>query len=209
MEQIFEWMKEKKWLCGLLFTFILCGVFASLYLVEVTAEEAYVCPKTEPATETTPVKNEEIVVDIKGAVINPGVYHVTEGQIVNDIINLAGGLQEEADTSNLNLSKKVTDEMVITVYTKEEVKDLEKQEAIVENDEITKPAEETSSSTLISINTATLEELLTLPGIGESKAASIIEYRKNCGKFTKKEDLLNIKGIGDSVYAKLKDYITL
>ena len=69
MEQIFEWMKEKKWLCSLLFTFILCGVFASLYLVEVTAEEAYVCPKTEPATETTPVKNEEIVVDIKGAVI--------------------------------------------------------------------------------------------------------------------------------------------
>ena len=107
MEQIFEWMKEKKWLCSLLFTFILCGVFASLYLVEVTAEEAYVCPKTELTTETTPVKNEEIVVDIKGAVINPGVYHVTEGQIVNDIINLAGGLQEEADKLNIDIKQQI------------------------------------------------------------------------------------------------------
>lgn len=207
MEQIFGWMKEKKWLCSLLFTFILCGVFASLYLVEVTAEEAYVCPKTE-TIEVTPTKNEEIVVDIKGAVANPGVYHVTEGQIVNDVINLAGGLQAEADTSNLNLSKKVTDEMVITVYTKEEVKDLEKQDAIVESD---KQEEEKNDETsgLVNLNTATLEELETLPGIGESKAKSIIEYRKNCGKFTKKEDLLNIKGIGDSVFAKLKDYITV
>lgn len=207
MEQIFGWMKEKKWLCSLLFTFILCGVFASLYLVEVTAEEAYVCPKTENI-EVTPTKNEEIVVDIKGAVANPGVYHVTEGQIVNDVINLAGGLQAEADTSNLNLSKKVTDEMVITVYTKEEVKDQEKQDAIVESD---KQEEEKTDETsgLVNLNTATLEELETLPGIGESKAKSIIEYRKNCGKFTKKEDLLNIKGIGDSVFAKLKDYITV
>lgn len=207
MEQIFNWIKEQKVLCGFLFLVILCGVFASLYLVEVTAEEAYVCPKTE--TPVSEEENDEIVVDIKGAVVKPGIYRVEKNAIVQDIITLAGGLTADADTSNLNLSKKVTDEMVITVYTHEEVKDLEKQDAIVETGKETDETEEDISNGLVSINTASLEELLTLPGIGEAKAKSIIQYRENCGKFTKKEDLLNISGIGEKVYAELEAYITI
>ena len=208
MEQIFNWIKEQKVLCGFLFLIILCGIFASLYLVEVTAEEAYVCPKTEESSniEEEPAK---IIVDIKGAVVNPGIYHLEKNAIVQDVITMAGGLTAEADTSNLNLSKKVTDEMVITVYTHEEVKDLEKQEAIVETGKEDIKNEEDKPSGLISINTASLEELMTLPGIGESKAKSIIQYRENCGKFTKKEDLLNISGIGEKVYAELEAYITI
>ena len=207
MEQIFNWIKEQKVLCGFLFLVILCGVFASLYLVEVTAEEAYVCPKTE--TTVSEENADEIVVDIKGAVVKPGIYRVEKNAIVQDIITLAGGLTADADTSNLNLSKKVTDEMVITVYTHEEVKDLEKQDAIVETGKETDETEEDISNGLVSINTASLEELLTLPGIGEAKAKSIIQYRENCGKFAKKEDLLNISGIGEKVYAELEAYITI
>ena len=207
MEQIFNWIKEQKVLCGFLFLVILCGIFASLYLVEVTAEEAYVCPKTEISSDTEEAN--EIIVDIKGAVVNPGIYHLKSNAIVQDVITLAGGLSEDADTSNLNLSKKVTDEMVITVYTHEEVKDLEKQEAIVETGNESKDDDDTTISGLVSINTASLEELMTLPGIGEAKAKSIIQYRENCGKFAKKEDLLNISGIGEKVYAELEAYITI
>ena len=207
MEQIFNWIKEQKVLCGFLFLVILCGIFASLYLVEVTAEEAYVCPKTEISSDTEEAN--EIIVDIKGAVVNPGIYHLKSNAIVQDVITLAGGLSEDADTSNLNLSKKVTDEMVITVYTHEEVKDLEKQEAIVEIGNESKDDDDTTISGLVSINTASLEELMTLPGIGEAKAKSIIQYRENCGKFAKKEDLLNISGIGEKVYAELEAYITI
>ncbi len=207
MEQIFNWIKEQKVLCGFLFLVILCGIFASLYLVEVTAEEAYVCPKTEISSDTEEAN--EIIVDIKGAVVNPGIYHLKSNAIVQDVITLAGGLTEDADTSNLNLSKKVTDEMVITVYTHEEVKDLEKQEAIVETGNESKDDDDTTISGLVSINTASLEELMTLPGIGEAKAKSIIQYRENCGKFAKKEDLLNISGIGEKVYAELEAYITI
>ncbi len=207
MEQIFNWIKEQKVLCGFLFLVILCGIFASLYLVEVTAEEAYVCPKTEISSDTEEAN--EIIVDIKGAVVNPGIYHLKSNAIVQDVITLAGGLTEDADTSNLNLSKKVTDEMVITVYTHEEVKDLEKQEAIVETGNESKDDDDTTTSGLVSINTASLEELMTLPGIGEAKAKSIIQYRENCGKFAKKEDLLNISGIGEKVYAELEAYITI
>lgn len=207
MEQIFNWIKEQKVLCGFLFLVILCGIFASLYLVEVTAEEAYVCPKTEISSDTEEAN--EIIVDIKGAVVNPGIYHLKSNAIVQDVITLAGGLTEDADTSNLNLSKKVTDEMVITVYTHEEVKDLEKQEAIVETGNESKDDDDTTASGLVSINTASLEELMTLPGIGEAKAKSIIQYRENCGKFAKKEDLLNISGIGEKVYAELEAYITI
>ena len=207
MEQIFNWIKEQKVLCGFLFLVILCGVFASLYLVEVTAEEAYVCPKIE--TTVSEENADEIVVDIKGAVVKPGIYRVEKNAIVQDIITLAGGLTADADTSNLNLSKKVTDEMVITVYTHEEVKDLEKQDAIVETEKETDETTEDPLNGLVSINTASLEELMTLPGIGEAKAKSIIQYRENCGKFAKKEDLLNISGIGEKVYAELEAYITI
>ncbi len=121
---------------------------------------------------------------------------------------LAGGLKKDADTSNLNLSKKVSNEMVITVFTKEEIKKLEPEKKPI--NETTKPNEDEQNDTgLISLNNSSLEELMTLPGIGEAKAKIIIEYREKCGKFQKKEELKNIKGIGEKVYEKLESYITI
>ncbi len=210
MEQIITWLKERKILCGFLFLFSISAVFMTLYISEVTAEEAYVCPKEEVAnTVVEEVEDEFVTVDIKGAVVNPGVYRVTKNSIVNDVIVLAGGLLEEADTSNINLSKVVSSEMMITIYTKDEVANQKKAEAIVEekNDDDSSLNEELT--TLVNLNTADVEELMLLPGIGESKANLIIQYRENCGPFTSKEELMYIKGIGEAIYAKLESYITV
>ena len=168
--------------------------------------------------------NSVIMVDIKGEVANPCIYTLEGTKRVIDVINMAGGITKNADTSVLNLSKKLKDEMVIIVYSYYEVKnfsyikEVEKKvqtecskginniqnDACIEENEVT---EETSS--IISINTATKEELMTLTGIGEKKAEDIIKYREENGEFTSIEDIKNVKGIGDSLFEKIKDYITL
>ena len=167
-------------------------------------------------------------VDIKGEVINPGIYTVKEGSRVIDVIRLAGDLTEVADTSVLNLSKKVKDEMVIIVYSYDEVvnftatkeKEEIEQEAClsqngIQNDACIKDStDDTSSSSVVisgkvSLNTATLDELMTLPGIGESKAQAIIEYREEVGAFQNIEELKEVSGIGDAIFDQIKENITI
>lgn len=200
MDRVFEFFDNKKILGGFIVLGILLVTFFLLYINEVTAEEAFTCPSPENLVSET---SSQVVVDVKGAVVTPGVYRLDVGSIVEDAIVLAGGLLESADTSNLNLSKQLTNEMVITVFTHEEVMAMNvEKEPVMESDGATQTG-------LISINTATLEELMTLPGIGESKAQLIIDYRETCGNFTKTEELMNISGIGESIYEKLLPYITL
>ena len=167
-------------------------------------------------------------VDIKGEVINPGIYTVKEGSRVIDVIRLAGDLTEVADTSVLNLSKKVKDEMVIIVYSFDEVEsftETKEQEEIeqeacknqngIENDAcIEDSTNDTSSSSVvisgkISLNTATLDELMMLPGIGEAKAEAIIKYREEVGAFQNIEELKEVNGIGDSIFDQIKENITI
>lgn len=162
-------------------------------------------------------------IDVKGAVNNPGVYLVDSNLVVNDVINVAGGLREDADTSVINLAKKIVDEMVIIVYTKEEVKNsnvvdtvikIVEQECVcpnVKNDGCLNTEIDNTISNgngLININTATLEQLQEIDGIGESKAKKIIEYREEKGKFTSIEDIMNVDGIGEKLYETIKAYIT-
>lgn len=190
--------------------------------------------KNEKNGESKEKIQKNIYVDIKGAVNNPNVYMIEDGKRVVDAINIAGGILENADTSIINLSKKLTDEMCIIIYTKEEIEEYRKQG--LETKEIVKKLEEDllqvndyndaqikesrtdSSSTstgnskqnkMISINTATKEELLTLSGIGESRADSIIKYREENGKFKTIEDIKNVSGIGDALFEKIKDNITV
>ena len=198
MNQVLEFIKEKKFLMTIIGLSLISVTFFGLYIQETSAEEKFTCPKLIAEEESN---EETVTVDIKGAVKKPGVYIVKKDTIVNDVIKLAGGLTADADTKNLNLGKKVTDEMVITVYTKKEAAK-EKMDSISE----TNPKQ---TSGKISLNKATLEELMTLPGIGEAKAKIIIDYRETCGPFKKKEELKNIKGIGESIYAKLESYITI
>lgn len=166
-------------------------------------------------------------VDIKGQINEPGLYEMEEGSRVMDVINKAGGLTDNADTSVINLSKKVKDEMVILIYSRDEVEKLkeEEQEPIIVcpevndacvTDELEEPLipkkEETSDGAVstgkVSLNTASLEELQTLDGIGESKAQAIIDYRTQNGPFETIEQLKEVSGIGDSTFEKIKDKIT-
>jgi competence protein ComEA len=177
--------------------------------------------------EEIPKEESYYYVDIKGAVTNPNVYKVGVEDRIADVIKMAGGLTEQADTSTLNLSKKVIDEMFIVIYTKAEIakfkegnvviqeviKYIEKEctcpdplinDACILNDSI-----EDASTTMISLNNATKEELMSLPGIGEAKAQDIIDYRVSTGPFKTIDDIKQITGIGDSIFDQIKDYITL
>lgn len=159
-------------------------------------------------------KKTTFFIDIKGNVKKPGVYEVEEGAMVNDCIKKAGGLLKNADTSLINLSKKVKSEMVINVPSKNEVK----AKTVNISDDITakndaeisnKPAENESTNQLININTADVLELQKLDGIGEAKAKAIIAYRDSIGGFKTVEEIKKVSGIGESAFAKIKDCITV
>ena len=167
---------------------------------------------------------EKIKVDIKGEINTPGVYELTKENNVMDAINLAGGLTNKSDTSNINLSKKLKDEMVIIVYSKQEIINMKEKEKITcppcnnacieEKDEtskinITEKKETNESNEKININTANIEELQTLTGIGETKAQNIIDYRNKTGGFKNIEEIKNVQGIGEAAFEKIKDNITI
>ena len=155
---------------------------------------------------------QKITVDIKGAVKNPGVYEIDKDMTTYELIKLAGGLRSYADTSLINLSKKLSDEDVVIIYTIDEVASLtsgDRSVKVVEKECMCPKISNVScinNKNIININTASLEELQKLSGIGKSKAEAIIEYRKN-NPFTKIEDIMNVKGIGKSLYEKNKESI--
>ncbi len=213
----------------------------------------------------------KIKVDIKGEIKKPDVYELDETSRVVDLIKKAGGLTKNANTSNINLSKKLKDENVIIIYSNEEIKSFMnamelntkkeenvKKENVVETNidkteynipTITPPCSNNLNSIcidkndvvsnnqsienkdtnitdkednkdvsdenenpikeIININTATIEELQNLSGVGESKALAIIAYREEFGKFKSIEEIKNVKGIGDGVFEKIKDNITI
>lgn len=230
MEQITDFIKDhkKEVIIVVLLVFLLS---IQIYLVialsnkkgvkELTNEE-----ETNEIIKKEEIENEEIqsyLVDIKGEVKNPGAYDVSKDTRIKDVINLAGGLTNNADTIATNLSLKVKDEMVIIIYSKNQIKEITKvkeEETKVNNtcnnDSLTSnnaclssnnKANQTNS--LININTASKEQLLTLPGIGDAKANNIIDYRKINGNFKVITDLKNVTGIGDSIYDQIKNLITI
>jgi len=126
-----------------------------------------------------------------------------------------GGLGDGADTSLINLAKIVEDEMTIIIYSKEEILEKYKEEiCICECPEITNDAcininTNSELEKVVNINSATKEDLMTIPGIGESKAEGIIKYREENGKFSNIEEIKNVSGIGDSLFEEIKKLITV
>ena len=166
-----------------------------------------------------------IKVEIKGAVKNEGVYEINDTSRVEDLINISGGLTNDADISTINLSKELKNEDVVIIYTKEEIKEAKQGSTVIKyiekecicprinnsaciEDIITNSESIINNTGKVNLNTATKQELLTIPNIGESKAELIIEYRNNT-PFTKIEDIMNIKGIGSGIFEKIKAYITI
>lgn len=150
---------------------------------------------------------EKIIVHISGAVENPGIVKIDENSRIEDAINAAGGLKDDADITNVNLAYIVEDGIKITIpsiYDENEVVILSDDGAIgLElSDE-----KKSSSSALVNINKATQTELETLNGIGPSLALKIIEYREQNGKFKSIDDIKNVTGIGDTKFNNIKDQI--
>ncbi|QSB10262.1 helix-hairpin-helix domain-containing protein [Lysinibacillus sp. FSL K6-0075] len=146
---------------------------------------------------------QQIFVDIKGAVMYPGVYELQQDQRIKDVVQLAGGYTENADTQLINHAQKVQDEMVIYIPIKGE--QLEEGAPSL----LTIPMESNNKEQKININKADVATLATLPGIGPSKAQSILTYREENGHFQTIDDLKNVSGIGDKTFEKLKDAITV
>lgn len=163
---------------------------------------------------------EYVIVDIKGEVVTPGVYELIKGSRVIDVINEAQGLTSNANTRYINLSKILEDGDAIVIYSNKEIEDASKEEKI----EVTTPCvcedvnsaciennikNDNSTTNKININTASLEELTSLNGIGDAKAKAIIKYREENGNFKTIEDLIKVSGISESLFAKIKENITV
>ena len=211
---------KKKFITVILFIIILLGGFV-LYKVyakelnyskeiEKKVERKEKIVKKKEDKEEKIENKEEYIVDIKGEVLHPGIYSASKNDRVIDIIKKAGGLKSTADTYYLNLSQKVTDQMVIRVHSRYEV-NLTKQLELKEKEkrlEIKNKKEEIVEKKKVSINTASKEELKTVSYITENIASLIIE-RRSKNPFKNIEELLEIKGIKENTLAKIKENITL
>lgn len=231
MQKIKFYLEKYKIVLGIVFiTFFV--LIVTIFFINNNKKEAVEI--SVPIKKVKSKKDNKIKVDIKGMVKEPGVYELYDSERVWDIIEKAGGLLEGANTEYINLSKKLKDEMVIIIYSNDEVDKFKKEDenkiyikyececidnindaCITDKDTVntngvkSKASNNSISDGLISINTADKEELMQLSGIGESKALSIIEYREKNGLFKKIEDIMNVSGIGESAYSKIKDSIKL
>lgn len=155
--------------------------------------------------------SEECAVYVSGAVKKPGVYRYRGTARVCDAIDAVGGLEKSAASDSLNLARKLEDGEQICVLTKKEAARAEKKgrrEAGASGEEKGGDSANSDSGGKVNINTATETDLMTLPGIGEAKAALIVSYREEHGKFSKIEDLMQISGIKEGIFQKIKNNIT-
>ncbi|MGI2326526.1 helix-hairpin-helix domain-containing protein [Planococcus sp. YIM B11945] len=170
---------------------------ASLDLIQAESPQ-----QTEPQPQEVQIPD-FVMVDVKGQVANPGVYELPIDARMQDAIDAAGGFSEKADNRAINLAQKLQDEMAIYVPA--------------QGEEIVMPAAPgvssdspgASSDATVNLNSATDTELMTLPGIGPSKAAAIIAYRTDNGNFQTVEDLKEVTGIGEKTFEKLKELISV
>ena len=219
----FKYRYRKQIILGV-FIFIVIGSLVGFCIYKF--KDSFKSKKEDIVVENKLVKKkstsiDKIQVDIKGQINYPGIYKVDSNLRVMDVIKLAGDLTENADTSVINLSKKVTDEMVIIIYRKEEVadfkktKEIEKQveERCIQKDENSLVNDacinSATSNGKININTASIDELKNLTGIGDKKAKDIISYREKNGLFTSIEDIMKVSGIGGANFAQIKEDITV
>ena len=156
---------------------------------------------TEKEEKDESVEQDLITVDVKGAVKSPGIYDLPVGSRVNDAVQKAGGLTEQADSKSLNLAQKVSDEALVYVPTKGE--ESASQQAG------SGTASSTNKEKKINLNKASLEELKQVKGLGGKRAQDIIDHRETNGKFKSVEELNKVSGIGAKTIEKLKDYVTV
>lgn len=158
-------------------------------------------------TEETTIEEQKIKVYITGEVNVPGVFEISEGERIEDLIKHAGGVTLDANLSNVNLAYKLEDGQKVYIPNKEE------KDVIIlstENGEnVIQESQEKEKSGKVNINTANIEKLCEVPGIGEAMAKRIISYREENGKFKTIEDIKNVSGIGDKKLENMKEFIVI
>ena len=156
---------------------------------------------TEKEEKDESVEQDLITVDVKGAVKSPGIYDLPVGSRVNDAVQKAGGLTEQADSKSLNLAQKVSDEALVYVPTKGE--------EAASQQTASGTASSTSKEKKVNLNKASLEEIKQVKGLGGKRAQDIIDHREANGKFKSVDELKKVSGIGAKTIEKLKDYVTV
>ena len=210
--QVKRWLMEYKKILS-----IIGGVLAVIVIILVgrgmmaspTKEKVMVtnAVNTTRVEETTTMMPQNCYVDIKGEVLRPGVYEFSCESRMQDVIKKAGGFTEEADETKINLAQKISDQMQIIVPNVHSKQEDGLTEGNSEKGSSTNTSVSNSKQGTININTATLEELQTIKGIGKKKAEAILQYRKEHGAFRTKEDLLQVKGIGKKALEAIESQV--
>ena len=212
MEELIEKIKEYKIIviCASL-GLVLGGFFLLNPARQIPAKESNlqteVAAISKDSTDEKEDKNQKeevveqdlITVDVKGAVKSPGIYDLPVGSRVNDAVQKAGGLIDNADSKSINLAQKISDEALVYVLTKEETA----------NQESHSNATGSKEGSKVNLNKASLEELKQVKGLGAKRAQDIIDHRETNGKFKSVDELKKVSGIGAKTIEKLKEYVTV
>lgn len=211
--QVKRWLMEYKKVLS-----IIGGVLAVIVIILVgrgmmdssTKEKVMVtnAVNTTRVEETTTMMPQNCYVDIKGEVLRPGVYEFSCESRIQEVIKKAGGFTEEADETKINLAQKITDQMQMIVPNVNSKQEGGVTEGNSEKGNSSNTTPSNSKQGTVNINTATLEELQTIKGIGKKKAEAILQYRKEHGPFRTKEDLLEVKGIGKKALEAIESQVT-
>ena len=211
--QVKRWLMEYKKVLS-----IIGGVLAVIVIILVgrrmmaspTKEKVMVtnAVNTTRVEETTTIMPQNCYVDIKGEVLRPGVYEFSCESRMQEVIKKAGGFTEEADETKINLAQKISDQMQIIVPNLHSKQEGGVTEGNFEKGNSSNSTPSNSKQGTVNINTATLEELQTIKGIGKKKAEAILQYRKEHGAFRTKEDLLQVKGIGKKALEVIESQVT-
>lgn len=226
LNQLFKEKKKIGILVILMIVIIICGVnyirsgfkelkkndtesiFVDAEIDNDSSKEEFSESSNNKKETTIELKDKNIVVEIKGEVKKPDVYTLDEESIVKDLIDIAGGLTEEANLSNINRAKKLQNHELIYISN---INDVSTNGTI--NSEVSGITNITvnqgGSNGKININYATLEQLKELNGIGDAKAKKIIDYREKNGGFKSLEDMKNVDGIGEKMFEKIKEQIEI
>ena len=212
MEELIEKIKEYKIIviCAGL-GLVLGGFFLLKPVAQTPAKESNlqseVTAVPKDSTDEKDDKNQKeevmeqdlITVDVKGAVKTPGIYDLPVGSRINDAVQKAGGLTDNADSKSINLAQKISDEALVYVPTKGE----DISQATQSN------ASHSKENKKVNLNKASLEELKQVKGLGAKRAQDIIDHRDSNGKFKSVDELKKVSGIGEKTIEKLKEYVTV
>lgn len=198
---------SKKLICRIIMLVLVCFLLSACSedtKVSLSEETSAFSSEQGESTVLQKEQSEEIAVYVNGAVKNPGVYTLKQGDRIYQAIDMAGGITSKAQKDTMNLAETVVDAQNIYVMTRQEYQKSQKKKERIDTEQ-----DKDDTKDFVNINTADKVKLETLPGVGASKAAAIIAYREENGQFSSKEDIKNVSGIGDATYANIKDMITI